>query len=183
MFSGFKRTRVIKRKIIWDPDAPETQKSFAQYASGKGTTTPTPIEAIATAASITTNSLPKKVRPATPKDTNKVTVKRTGTPSKLAESNRLQSPPKRRSQTPVVQNGGNSGSGIVAKKKKVSEIDRLMGDEGAANMMQAVEREQRELSGGELPNKPLMRKRSLTMTGRVSNWNDVLRRILNIILF
>lgn len=167
MISGFKRTRVIKRKIIWDPDAPETQKSFAQYASGKGT--PTPIEAIETTATVTTNSVPKKVRPSTPKDNNKVTVKRTGTPSKLAELNSSQSPPKRRSQTPIVPNGGNSaGSGIVAKKKKVSEIDRLMGDEGAANMMQAVEREQRELSGGELPNKPLMRKRSLTMTGRVS---------------
>lgn len=173
MISGFKRTRVIKRKIIWDPDAPETQKSFAQYASGKGTPTPTPtpIEAIATTATATatTNSVAKKVRPSTPKDNNKVTVKRTGTPSKLAELNSSQSPPKRRSQTPIVPNGGNSaGGGVVAKKKKVTEIDRLMGDEGAANMMQAVEREQRELSGGEIPNKPLMRKRSLTMTGRVS---------------
>jgi len=97
-----------------------------------------------------------------------VAAKRTATPSKLVESNinvsavAAAGTPKRRSQTPSVPNG--------AKKKKNSEIDRLMGDEGAANMMQAVEREQRELSGGELQlqNKPLMRKRSLTITGRVS---------------
>lgn len=99
-------------------------------------------------------------------------VKRTGTPSKLAELNNSQSPPKRRAQTPSVPNGGAS---TVVKKKKVTEIDRLMGDEGAANMMQAVEREQREMSGGELPNKPLMRKRSLTMTGRVSQEGTTLK--------
>ncbi|KAM8710833.1 hypothetical protein ACLKA7_017460 [Drosophila subpalustris] len=142
---GFKRTRVIKRKIIWDPDVPETQKSFAQYASAKGTTT-TPTES----PSVDVET-PKRARPATPKETQKVAAKRAATPSKLLEQ-------QRRSQTPSVPNG--------AKKKKISEIDRLMGDEGAANMMQAVEREQRELSGGELANKPLMRKRSLTMTGR-----------------
>ncbi|KAH8395312.1 hypothetical protein KR222_008996 [Zaprionus bogoriensis] len=169
--TGFKRTRVIKRKIIWDPDAPETQKSFAQYATARVTTTPTPTEkeataAVAAATATTTtvaDTVPKKTRPPTPKDAHKVVVKRTGTPAKLAEANSGQSPPKRRSQTPNVPNGG---AGITAKKKKITEIDRLMGDEGAANMMQAVEREQRELSGGELPNKPLMRKRSLTLSGK-----------------
>lgn len=108
----------------------------------------------------------KKARPSTPKEPQKVSAKRSVTPAKLAESN-VASPPKRRSQTPNVPNG----AGNQAKKKKVSEIDRLMGDEGAANMMQAVEREQRELSGGESANKPLMRKRSLTLTGRVSYRN------------
>ncbi|XP_034482116.1 AF4/FMR2 family member lilli [Drosophila innubila] len=181
---GFKRTRVIKRKIIWDPDVPETQKSFAQYASAKGTTTPTTTTAsptpaaTATTATTTTTAAakanisnvetPKRTRPATPKETHKAAAKRAATPSKLVESNAAANvaandaaaTPKRRSQTPSVPNG--------AKKKKISEIDRLMGDEGAANMMQAVEREQRELSGGELQlqNKPLMRKRSLTITGR-----------------
>ncbi|KAL7733707.1 hypothetical protein ACLKA6_011444 [Drosophila palustris] len=164
---GFKRTRVIKRKIIWDPDVPETQKSFAQYASAKGTTTtqtasPTLAASpnVETAIAINVET-PKRARPSTPKETQKMAAKRAATPSKLVDSNpAATATPKqqRRSQTPSVPNG--------AKKKKISEIDRLMGDEGAANMMQAVEREQRELSGGELPNKPLMRKRSLTMTGR-----------------
>ncbi|XP_017861197.1 PREDICTED: uncharacterized protein LOC108612733 [Drosophila arizonae] len=173
--TGFKRTRIIKRKIIWDPDVPETQKSFAQYASPKPnpnaitnvqttistvTTTSTTTAAIAKASNMEVVS--KKARPSTPKEPPKVSAKRSVTPAKLAESN-VASPPKRRSQTPNVPNG----AGSQAKKKKVSEIDRLMGDEGAANMMQAVEREQRELSGGESANKPLMRKRSLTLTGRL----------------
>ncbi|EDV95809.1 uncharacterized protein LOC6558739 [Drosophila grimshawi] len=174
--TGFKRTRVIKRKIIWDPDVPETQKSFAQYASSKvAATTNTNAITTGNAAATTTTTATcvvlasKKVRPSTPRDpqSSKVTAaKRAATPSKLSESNISGgSPPKRRSQTPnVVANGGSSTS--LAKKKKVSEIDRLMGDEGAANMMQAVEREKRELSGGETANKPLMRKRTLSVTVR-----------------
>lgn len=175
-FLGFKRTRVIKRKIIWDPDVPETQKSFAQYASPKANTNSTTnvqttISTITTTSTTTsvptkasnTETVSKKTRPSTPKDPQKVSAKRSVTPAKLAETNAA-SPPKRRSQTPNVPNG----AGSQAKKKKVTEIDRLMGDEGAANMMQAVEREQRELSGGESANKPLMRKRALTLTGRVS---------------
>ncbi|KRF83929.1 nucleolar and coiled-body phosphoprotein 1 isoform X2 [Drosophila virilis] len=181
--TGFKRTRIIKRKIIWDPDVPETQKSFAQYASAKPnataaakatTSVPAPQATIAATAATTTTTIttitktsnaetaPKKPRPSTPKETPKAAVKRSATPAKLTESNAMTSPPKRRSQTPNVPNG----AGSLTKKKKVSEIDRLMGDEGAANMMQAVEREQRELSGGEAANKPLMRKRALTITGR-----------------
>lgn len=172
---GFKRTRVIKRKIIWDPDVPETQKSFAQYASPKANTNSTTnvqttISTITTTSTTTsvptkasnTETVSKKTRPSTPKDPQKVSAKRSVTPAKLAETNAA-SPPKRRSQTPNVPNG----AGSQAKKKKVTEIDRLMGDEGAANMMQAVEREQRELSGGESANKPLMRKRALTLTGRL----------------
>ncbi|XP_064541077.1 proteoglycan 4 isoform X2 [Drosophila montana] len=182
--TGFKRTRIIKRKIIWDPDVPETQKSFAQYASAKpnatasakpnaiATTKAITAVAATTTTTITTTAIktinaetaPKRPRPSTPKEPQKAAaaVKRSATPAKLTESNATTSPPKRRSQTPNVPNG----AGSLTKKKKVSEIDRLMGDEGAANMMQAVEREQRELSGGELANKPLMRKRALTITGR-----------------
>lgn len=98
----------------------------------------------------------KKPRSATP------TVRATKSATPVGAAERGPSPAKRRSQTP------NSGlaNGGPQKKKKVTEIDRLMGDEGAANMIQAVEHEQREMSGGETPNKPL-RKRAMTITGRV----------------
>lgn len=36
----FKRTRVIKRKIIWDPDAPETQFSYASLIQPKNKISP-----------------------------------------------------------------------------------------------------------------------------------------------
>ncbi|KAH8327645.1 hypothetical protein KR074_006413 [Drosophila pseudoananassae] len=182
--TGFKRMRVIKRKIIWDPDVPETGKSFAQYASSKTirtsvspkrTPTPTPTLAPAPAqktlkvrVKATSPTLPikketaaKKPRASTPKDLS--TTTKAAAPPKASEVARPSSPAKRRSQTPGLANGG------AQKKKKVSEIDRLMGDEGAANMIHAVEHEQREMSGGEVPNKPLMRKRAMTITGRNQN--------------
>ncbi|ALC43549.1 CG3680 [Drosophila busckii] len=150
--TGFRRTRIIKRKIIWDPDAPETQKSFAQYASNKGHATAPPAVI----------AKPTTVEVASPKRLPKEVPKTATVKTKTTETNL---PIKRRAQTPSLLTNGAVGGGS-AKKKKITEIDRLMGDEGAANMMQAVEREQRELSGGELPNKPLMRKRALTITGR-----------------
>lgn len=123
---GFKRTRVIKRKIIWDPDVPETQKSFAQYASVKGTiasaaesqtpaATPNTESTTAAAKTNTTNvETPKRTRPSTPKDVHKVAAKRAATPSKLVDSNVPAATPKRRSQTPSVPNG--------AKKKKSAKL-------------------------------------------------------------
>ncbi|EDW79326.2 uncharacterized protein Dwil_GK25332 [Drosophila willistoni] len=188
---GFKR--VIKRKIIWDPDAPETQKSFAQYASSSGSNTTkrsaTPLSQLAvvgTGAKANANSkvsinsrkeaqatasIGKKPRASTPKEQgqqNKSPTKRSATPN--ATDSGIMPTTKRRSQTPGTTGTAGSGgptNGAV-KKKKVSEIDRLMGDEGAANMIQAVEHEQREMSGGELSNKPLMRKRAMTITGRAA---------------
>ncbi|KAH8286085.1 hypothetical protein KR054_002525 [Drosophila jambulina] len=160
--------RVIKRKIIWDPDAPETQKSFAQYASSsKGTpTTPTP-STTALAEPLAAPASTPKPAPAKPSKPRAVTptVRATKASTPVATAERGPSPIKRRSQTP------NSGlaNGGPQKKKKVSEIDRLMGDEGAANMIHAVEHEQREMSGGEISNKPLMRKRAMTITGRNQN--------------
>ncbi|XP_017035055.1 nucleolar and coiled-body phosphoprotein 1 [Drosophila kikkawai] len=189
--------RVIKRKIIWDPDAPETQKSFAQYASSsKGAATssttalaspsaastppsstsktakpsvknvltiqpsvaaaPSPLSPSKATKNVKKDAAIKKPRAATP------TVGATKASTPVGAAERGPSPIKRRSQTP------NSGlaNGGPQKKKKVTEIDRLMGDEGAANMIHAVEHEQREMSGGEISNKPLMRKRAMTITGR-----------------
>ncbi|KAI8040824.1 uncharacterized protein LOC128258060 [Drosophila gunungcola] len=162
--TGFKRMRVIRKKIIWDPDVPETKTSFAQYASTKAAvkaSSPAPPAPKATVKSISPNTTMKKeVAPKKRAATPTARATKAGTPVGAAE--RGPSPVKRRSQTP---NTGLANGG-TQKKKKVSEIDRLMGDEGAANMIHAVEHEQREMSGGEMSNKPLMRKRSMTITGR-----------------
>lgn len=154
--------RVIKRKIIWDPDVPETKKSFAQYASTKASC-PAPTTPKTTVKSISpTTTTKKEVAPKKRSATPTARSTKAGTP--VGGTERGPSPVKRRAQTP---NTGLANGG-TQKKKKVSEIDRLMGDEGAANMIHAVEHEQRELSGGEVSNKPLMRKRAMTITGRVS---------------
>lgn len=39
----YKRSRIIKKKIIWDPDAPETQFSYASLIQGSNTTTKKPV--------------------------------------------------------------------------------------------------------------------------------------------
>lgn len=70
-----KRSRVIKKKIIWDPDAPETAINYASFAQSKA-----------------------------------LTIK--------SEPNECEITPQ--------------------KKKKMSEIDKLLGDEGAANMLNSL---------------------------------------------
>lgn len=72
------------------------------------------------------------------------------------------SPIKRRSQTPV----GNSSGGVTGvKKKKISEVDRLMGDEGAANMLNSLEKLEANLGGSET--RPMMRSRAATICEKV----------------
>lgn len=67
---------------------------------------------------------------------------------------------KRRSLTPVT-NGP-----AATKKKKVSEIDRLMGDEGAVNMINSLEK----LGTVETKSaRPMMRSRAATICERVSS--------------
>lgn len=74
-------------------------------------------------------------------------------------------PPKKRSQTPVT-NGPGSGAG--PKKKKVTELDRLMGDEGAVNMLNSLEKFEAALGSSETkPSRPLMRSRAATICEKV----------------
>lgn len=99
----FKRTRVIKRKIIWDPDAPETQFSYASLIQPKTKTSPN-------------------------------------------QSKRVSSPVRRKVAERKPALGAETvekRSKIVAgtKKKKLTEIDRLLGDEGAANMLNSLEQQ------------------------------------------
>lgn len=107
----FRRTRVVKKKIIWDPDAPETQFSYASLVQ----------------SSAKKSTLQRKSR-ATPTPT----PKKSETPTPKAVTPLLRG--KRRSETPTILNN----------KKKKSEIDKLLGDEGAANMLHSLENEKSE---------------------------------------
>lgn len=91
----FRRSRIIKKKIIWDPDAPETAINYASLAhtSGAG-----PI---------------KKPRGAQNKKLSENTEETEISEVTVAPS-------------------------AIQKKKKTSEIDKLLGDEGAANMLSSL---------------------------------------------
>lgn len=104
----FKRTRVIKRKIIWDPDAPETQFSYASLIQPKNKTSPNQI-----------------------KDPNK---KRVTSPIRR----KLVNSPADKKQETIEKK---QKAIVPIKKKKLTEIDRLLGDEGAANMLNSLEQQ------------------------------------------
>lgn len=86
----FKRSRIVKKKVIWDPDAPETAIHYASYAhtSGPG----------------------KKINP--------TKTMRSSVSSETISDVDSTSP--------------------MSKRKKLSEIDKLLGDEGAANMLNSL---------------------------------------------
>lgn len=90
----FRRSRIIKKKIIWDPDAPETAINYASLAhtSGAG-----PVKR------------PRKKKDSEPQEDSAVVTEDV--------------------PVPVVS---------APKKKKTSEIDKLLGDEGAANMLNSL---------------------------------------------
>lgn len=97
----FKRQRVIKKKIIWDPDAPETAINYASFAhtSGPGQQK---------------KEMMKKLSPIK-KETTKAAHDTTPSPT--------------------------------LKKKKTSEIDKLLGDEGAINMLNSLNQENNNNDG------------------------------------
>ncbi|XP_058987640.1 mucin-5AC-like [Musca domestica] len=195
--TGFRRTRIIKRKIIWDPDAPETTFSYAKLVTSSNknkskTESPTLPTSTITKGSTTIKPVKKEVnpnivrktqRPATPKENKldstigkksiasqrqnnkKEEVSESKTPAELVRKSSSPSASdlspnnnKRRSLTPVT-NGP-----AATKKKKVSEIDRLMGDEGAVNMINSLEK----LGTVETKSaRPMMRSRAATICERL----------------
>lgn len=93
----FRRSRVIKKKIIWDPDAPETAINYASLAHTSG----------AGPARKQRKLNPKKPEQSEDDETVSIT------------EDAISSAP-------------------APKKKKTSEIDKLLGDEGAANMLNSL---------------------------------------------
>jgi hypothetical protein len=198
----FKRSRVIKKKIIWDPDAPETQVS---YASLIGNTTVKKISPVKATHTITRLPTPA-MRTSTPKTTvaatlakipATITVKSAAKPTEPAiakpmtaveasnledtievivgekaavvipinaEKKKIQArakkepkekkePVKRKRLTTAASATSQSPTEVpvvgcsptAVKKKKLSEIDKLLGDEGAINMMYSLEKDNVEL--------------------------------------
>lgn len=100
----FKRQRVIKKKIIWDPDAPETAINYASYAHTSG------------------SSQQKKAVAKKPPPVKKFEANKTATADDIGPSS-------------------------ASKKKKTSEIDKLLGDEGAVNMLNSLNQENNNNEG------------------------------------
>uniref|UniRef100_A0A7G3AIH7 Putative enoyl-coa hydratase/isomerase n=1 Tax=Lutzomyia longipalpis TaxID=7200 RepID=A0A7G3AIH7_LUTLO len=114
-----KSSRIIKKKVIWDPDAPETQISYASKVQGSA----------------------RKSRKLLMEE------KAFGSPTK----------PVKKSPTEEVKQPKRPGSAASmsgAKKKKLSEVDKLLGDEGAVNMIYSLERENNNTDVPEIETKP-----------------------------
>lgn len=128
-----KRSRVIKKKIIWDPDNPETHMSFASFVKSnrslsnkqeRAKEAPEPARPVPAgirrkrAESVAVHMI--KDPPYTPP----TFLKRARTPEPAA--------PKAASTAP--KPGGNKRG-----RKSKSELDKLLGDEGAINMLYDLE--------------------------------------------
>ncbi|XP_058459552.1 uncharacterized protein LOC131435555 [Malaya genurostris] len=136
-----KRSRIIKKKIIWDPDNPETHMSFASFIKSNRT------------KEIIEEPKPKQEVLAKPAPVFRPPG--TGIRRKRAESvavHMMKDPPYtppqhylKRARTPepvakkpLTSNTQISKGSIIGRKKK-SEIEKLLGDEGAINMLYDVE--------------------------------------------
>lgn len=108
----FKRSRIIKKKIIWDPDAPETAVSYASRVQPTSAT--------------------KKIIASTP-------VKKTEPPKILNKKAPIDHAAN--IDTKSHKRATESPSPSGQKKRKVSEVDKLLGDEGAINMLNALKQE------------------------------------------
>nr|XP_022905332.1 muscle M-line assembly protein unc-89 [Onthophagus taurus] len=123
-----KSSRIIKKKIIWDPDDPTTSKFASEKISPqkvipiKGTTT-------------TVKVIVKERRKSEPQPIStlisptKSPIKRDKTPSKIEkEPIKIE----KISQKPDVSN---------KNKKRLTEVDKLLMDEGAVNLLYSVKNE------------------------------------------
>lgn len=124
-----RRSRIIKKKIIWDPDAPETAFSYASLVQ----------------------SAPKK-----PKT---VQAKAKETDESVNEVR------KRKSE---------SISPATVKKKRVGEIDKLLADEGAINILNALKHENNNADLSDTDSMPTEKTPSKRIARKVnSDANDV----------
>lgn len=116
-----KSSRVIKRKVIWDPD--EAASPIRSYKASKPDTTPKQEKAI---------SPPKTVekKPAV-KSAQKSIDEKVKTPQKVAEE-KQKVPEKAPEKSPQKK------SPLLKKPKRLTEVDKLLMDEGAVNMIYDV---------------------------------------------
>ncbi|XP_062543686.1 nucleolar protein dao-5 isoform X2 [Armigeres subalbatus] len=130
-----KSSRVIKKKIIWDPDNPETHMSFASFVKSNRT------KPLPESPKEETFTPPAPIRPPG-----------TGIRRKRAESVAVHMikdtpqfalpPPRKRARTPEPVSSKPPPVPVAPKntaRKKKSEVEKLLGDEGAINMLYDVE--------------------------------------------
>lgn len=155
--ASMKPSRIIKKKIIWDPDAPETQISYASLvkpaSAGKkrkpAAVTPTqPAQKRKVDQTPTTAEKPKPATQTATDAKSKVETTKTKAaqepvskskpiqatiPSSMQPKVRIPNKLKRTTPSPTIA--------LQNKRKRVSEIDRLLNDEGAANMLNTLDSE------------------------------------------
>lgn len=123
-----RRSRIIKKKIIWDPDAPETAFSYASLVQ----------------------TAPKKPKIAQ---------------TKAKETDEICEMRKRKSD---------STSPATVKKKRVGEIDKLLADEGAINILNALKHENNNADLSDTDSTPMEKTPSKRIARKVnSDANDV----------
>lgn len=123
-----RRSRIIKKKIIWDPDAPETAFSYASLVQ----------------------SAPKKPKIAQ---------------TKAKETDESSEVRKRKSE---------SISPATVKKKRVGEIDKLLADEGAINILNSLKHENNNADLSDTDSIPSEKTPSKRIARKVnSDANDV----------
>lgn len=154
----FKRSRIIKKKIIWDPDAPETAISYASLVSSssqpvkkrpkieKETPQPSPSPAQPSAKStvfvVKQKSLPSAVSSQQSPKSTVVVVKQKPSGNVVAKSDA----PKKDKREPTVKSmakkrASSDSPSSMNRRKRITEVDRLLGDEGAVNMLNALKQE------------------------------------------
>ncbi|KAJ6644511.1 Chromodomain Y-like protein 2, partial [Pseudolycoriella hygida] len=127
-----RRSRIIKKKIIWDPDAPETAFSYASL--------------------VQSTSKKPKIAQTKPKETD--------------DSNEAR---KRKSS---------STSPATVKKKRVGEIDKLLADEGAANILNELKHENNNADISDSEPTPIEKSPSKRLARKaISDGNDVPPRL------
>lgn len=112
-----KSSRVIKRKVIWDPD--EAASPIRSYKASKPDVTPKQEKAA---------SPPKTVEKKHVKAVQKPSEEKIKAPPKAAEEKQKMSPEKSLLKK----------SGLLKKPKRLTEVDKLLMDEGAVNMIYDV---------------------------------------------
>lgn len=129
-----KRSRVIKKKIIWDPDNPETHMSFASFVKSNRSLSNKQERA---------KEAPEPARPAVPSGIRRKRAESVAVhmikdppymPPTFLKRARTPEPPAPRTTSTASKPGGNKRG-----RKSKSELDKLLGDEGAINMLYDLE--------------------------------------------
>lgn len=116
-------SRVIKKKIIWDPDNPTTLKLNAKTSPNQ-------------------------------KTNNNLAPDRRTVQIKITKHFASEEKTSNREQSDSVEKQNNSTLNSTRKKKKMSEVDRLLMDEGAVNMIYQLERSNNNVDVPEIVLKP-----------------------------